>query len=162
MSFGIIFLIWKLILMATKAYLFMDNSFKNHIIESLHIQNILIEKQCQAAQDEYLAYWWKWDVRFRYLQAIGPALGFIMTVTSLVQALYPQVTTAHNLDEFFRGIHVALISTFLGLLLRVIALEGARVNDILLRRADLILSELITFAHSYHNPSAPVEGDSSQ
>jgi hypothetical protein len=46
----------------------------------------------------------------------------------------------NNLDAFMSGIHIAMVSTFLGLLLRIIALEGARVNDALLVKAQITLS----------------------
>jgi biopolymer transport protein ExbB/TolQ len=78
--------------------------------------------------------------QIRFLQALGPALGFILTVSSLVQALHPaSLLGSKGLDGFLSGIHVAMISTFLGLLIRIIALEAARVNDELLIRADLRL-----------------------
>jgi biopolymer transport protein ExbB/TolQ len=45
-----------------------------------------------------------------------------------------------DLDTFLNGIHVAMIATFIGLLLRLLALEAARVNLLLLRRAFVLLS----------------------
>jgi hypothetical protein len=36
--------------------------------------------------------------------------------------------------------HVAMVSTFMGLFVRIAALEGARVNDALWSKADRILS----------------------
>lgn len=70
----------------------------------------------------------KRDTLFQYLQLFGPALGFLLTVSSLIEALYP-TRLGNDLEGFLAGIHVALISTFLGLLMRFFSLEGARVND---------------------------------
>jgi biopolymer transport protein ExbB/TolQ len=92
------------------------------------------------AFDKYAAHWAQLDKRFQFLQALGPAVGFILTVSSLVEALHPALLTANDLDAFLKGIHVAMIATFVGLLLRLVALEAARVNDKLLARADTLLA----------------------
>jgi biopolymer transport protein ExbB/TolQ len=73
------------------------------------------------------------------MQALGPAVGFILTVSSLVGALHPALRSSNNLDGFLTGIHVAMISTFIGLLLRIIALWGERFNNELYERALLRL-----------------------
>ena len=56
-----------------------------------------------------------------------------------MEALHPALASANDLSGFLAGIHVAMISTFLGLLTRLVAMEGSRVNDKLLERADLRL-----------------------
>jgi hypothetical protein len=82
----------------------------------------------QRALAIFEADWLKRDSAFQHRQLLGPALGFILTVSSLVAALYPS-SMGNNMEGFLAGIHVALISTFLGLFMRLVALEGARVND---------------------------------
>jgi len=159
MCFGIIWLIYGVGYMEVKAYLYSENRFTSHLLTLLSIQKIDDETQRQVAFDKYSAYWAKWDTWFRYFQALGPALGFIITVSSLVQALHPAVGAANDLDDFLKGIHVAMISTFLGLLLRIVALEGARVNDILLNRVDLLLTEAQPPLRP-DRPQSPEEGAS--
>jgi hypothetical protein len=100
----------------------------------------------QRAFDEFAAQWQTRDVLFQHLQALGPALGFLLTVSSLVEALHPSIRSANDLDGFLVGIHVALISTFLGLLMRIIALEGTRVNDKLREVFELQFDEQVSAA----------------
>jgi biopolymer transport protein ExbB/TolQ len=83
--------------------------------------------------------WYSRDRTFLFMQALGPAVGFILTVSSLVGALHPALRSSNNLDGFLTGIHVAMISTFIGLLLRIIALWGERFNNELYERALLRL-----------------------
>jgi len=142
MFFGIVWEIGKLGIMELRACVFYsDSRFERYLITSLNIKNMAEEKQRAEALDKYHADYWRLDNWFRFLQALGPALGFILTVSSLVQALHPALFKANNLDGFLNGIHVAMISTFLGLLLRIIALEAARVNDKLFIRAEMQLGE---------------------
>ncbi len=113
--------------------------FEKHLVQRLDIKDMGNRKARMTALDKYRCEWWELANRMRFLQALGPALGFIMTVSSLVQALHPTNLTSRNLDGFLSGIHVAMIATFLGLLLRLIALEAARANDQLLKRAEIRL-----------------------
>jgi hypothetical protein len=99
-------------------------------------------EQQQIAYDRFHDICVKWNSRFIFLQALGPALGFILTVSSLIASLDPATFSGAgtDLDTFLNGIHVAMIATFIGLLLRLLALEAARVNLLLLRRAFVLLS----------------------
>ena len=114
-------------------------------------------KQQQIAYDRFHDICTQWNNRFVFLQALGPALGFILTVSSLIASLDPATFSGAgtDLDAFLNGIHVALVSTFLGLLLRLLALEAARVNLLLLRRAHVILSV-------GKSPSKEVDSNASQ
>jgi hypothetical protein len=139
MFFGTSCLICSLTWMEIKAYLYSDSKLKSHVFKSLNAEK---DGKRQDAFDIYTAYWAKLDTRFHYLQALGPATGFILTVSSLVQALHPALGATNDLDAFLNGIHIAMISTFIGLLLRIVALEGVRVNNILLERVDLLFIKL--------------------
>lgn len=158
--FGIVLLIVRLVKMEVRAYICSDKCFEKYLVTFLNIQDMNLEKYRLDAWDKYAAYWAQWDTWFRYLQAFGPASGFILTVSSLIQALHPIVDASNNIDEFLRGIHVAMISTFLGLLLRIIALEGSRVNDLLLSRTDLLLTK--TKNKSQLDSLQSFKGDSAQ
>ena len=129
----------QLISLGLRAYASSDKSFKKYLIKHLKVKNPNDKKQQEEAFDKYAAVWHRRDVSFRFLQALGPALGFILTVSSLISALNPALLIGNDINGFMTGIHVAMISTFLGLFLRIIALEASRVNDKLLYRAELQL-----------------------
>jgi len=109
----------------------------------LNNPHIIAEEYRQQASDKFAALWLKRDTWFQHLQLLGPALGFLLTVSSLIEALNP-LRSGNDLEGFLAGIHVALISTFLGLLLRLVALEGARVNDKLGELFQLHLASIVT------------------
>jgi len=119
--------------------------FYHYTYSSERLENVLLHKDSttphalRISLDRYTTRWSNWDDRFRFFQGLGPAVGFILTVTSLVEVLHPTVRAANDVDSFLGGIHIALISTFLGLVLRLVAMEGARVNDLLLIRVESIV-----------------------
>jgi len=141
MFFGISALSLMLVKMEWKAIFFTENQFKNSLIKSLKISDINNPEECKRAFAEYAARWYGLHNWFRFLQALGPAVGFILTVSSLIAALHPALHATNDLDAFINGIHVAMISTFLGLLLRIVALEASRVNDVLLTHAEIYLGD---------------------
>jgi biopolymer transport protein ExbB/TolQ len=117
-----------------------NTGFKKYLVKSLGIKSLSDKEQRETAFDEFVAHWSVRDKRFKFYQAIGPAVGFMLTVTSLIQALHPALRVAGDLDGFLNGIHIAMASTFVGLLLRFIALTAARFNDGILTRADKVLN----------------------
>jgi hypothetical protein len=134
---GMVLLVGKVGLMEFDAHVINEGAFRRRLVAAVKRVNIDLERSPEAALDFFAARWAEWESRFRYLQALGPAVGFILTVSSLIQALHPAVQAANDLEEFLRGVHVAMVSTFLGLALRLLAIEGARVNDAILARAEL-------------------------
>ena len=74
----------------------------------------------------------RWDKESRFaatVEVIGPSIGFLFTVTSLISALAPLAGPAPELSGFLNAIRIALISTFLGLIARIIAIFIQRAND---------------------------------
>jgi hypothetical protein len=107
--------------------------FTTYVVPNRFFRKILasagnIKEERQRAFDQFATVWLKRDTLFQFLQLLGPALGFILTVSSLVEVLYPP-RMGNDIEGFLAGIHIALISTFLGLAMRLVALEGARIND---------------------------------
>jgi hypothetical protein len=137
--FVAVILATKVFGMEIRAYLYSGKQFKKHLVSVARVENFDTKAARRDGLDKYTAEWSYWDTGFRYVQALGPALGFVLTVGSLVQALHASSASA-DLEGFLAGIHVAMTSTFLGLVLRIVALEGARVNDVLLGKAEVILS----------------------
>lgn len=131
---GIFLLSTNVLKMEATAYLYSPSSFDRHLAASVRKKYSPTFHLHQADLDIYNACWYKRSVGYRFWQVLGPAVGFLFTVSSLVVALHPSVRNANDLDTFTRGIHVAMIATFLGLLLRIVALEGERVNNKLLVR----------------------------
>jgi biopolymer transport protein ExbB/TolQ len=156
MFFGLVLMLIRLAGMEILAYAFGDNRFRKHLIKKLNVKELVATPHNRKAFEKYIAEWHKRDYHLRFLQALGPAVGFILTVSSLVQALHPATRTANDLDSFLTGIHIAMVSTFLGLLMRLIALEASRVNDFLLQRADMQFSDKEAEAAPANTPAPPI------
>jgi len=76
------------------------------------------------------------DRWFRFLQILGPAFGFILTISSLIVALHPSLQVTPDIKKFFQAIQIAMVSTFVGLLIRIIAIFLQRINNKIFLRAD--------------------------
>jgi biopolymer transport protein ExbB/TolQ len=142
--------------MELRANLYSEKHFRRYLTKFLHIKNFQEEKQRDDAFDKYVAHWARWEEWFRFLQALGPAVGFILTVSSLIEALQPSTRAGNDLGGFLTGIHIAMISTFLGLLLRIVALEASRINGVLLRKVDMQL--LITKGEAHKRRQSDEHG----
>jgi hypothetical protein len=125
--------------LAIAAHLYQDKAFDNYLSRSWRIRDLTDEAQRPNNENRCDAQWYSLHRSFHFLQALGPAIGFILTVSSLVAALHQASLSSNDLDGFLKGIHVAMISTFVGLLLRIIALWGERFNNDLYDRAILRL-----------------------
>ena len=156
MFFGCVLLSVKLVDMEIRAYFWSNSRFEKNLERFLSNKDLHSKKQCQEAFDKNNAHWAEWDSRFRFLQAVGPAMGFILTVSSLIEALHPTLLNTNDLDTFIKGIHVAMISTFLGLLVRIIAIEASRINDKLFARADMYLEKVKFNLNSDSPQTSPI------
>jgi hypothetical protein len=58
---------------------------------------------------------------FEFWRIAAPSLGFLMTVSSLAAALHPSVQATRNAAQFLAAVDVAVISTFVGLMVRLVA-----------------------------------------
>lgn len=76
---------------------------------------------------------------YRLFQIMGPAIGFTLTISSLIVGLHPSLLEVQNIKIFFETIQVAMVSTFLGLLIRIMAILLQRIDNRLLIQADDIL-----------------------
>jgi len=56
-------------------------------------------------------------IRDSILSALGPAWGSFLPFLVSWQALHPAIHSTNDFEAFLKGIHVAMISTFLGLLI---------------------------------------------
>ena len=121
---------------AFKRYIFKEHSLSNpEFNENFHIE-------VDNAKHEYAESYLRKDTWLRFLQVMGPAFGFILTVASLITALHPSIQQKQNISTFFGAIQVAMVSTFLGLLIRMLAVFLQRVNDKLFNRADKLFTGL--------------------
>jgi hypothetical protein len=64
--------------------------------------------------------------RLTFAKAVGPAFGFLLTVSSLSAALHPSVQAAQDTFRFVSGIQIAVIATFVGLAIRIAAQVAQR------------------------------------
>ena len=76
------------------------------------------------------------DTWYRFLQILGPSIGFLLTTSSLIAALHPSLHATQNVTIFFESIQVAMVSTFIGLLIRLFGLLLQRLNSKMLIRLD--------------------------
>lgn len=58
---------------------------------------------------------------FVFARATGPALGFALTVSSLVAAFSPQFQAEQNAFLFLSALQIAMVGTLMGLLIRIFA-----------------------------------------
>lgn len=72
--------------------------------------------------------------RFNFWKVIGPVIGFILTVTSLSAALHPSLQTKQDAYMFISAVQVAVISTAIGLVVRLCAHLCLTLRQSLLRR----------------------------
>ena len=135
MGFGIAVLALQLAATEVRVHLMSDRAFDRYLTRSFKYDAAVDGDARRDAFARCAAHWDILDRRFEFFQALGPAIGFIFTVSSLVEALHPALRASRDAYAFLSGIHVALISTFRGLLMRLVALESARVNDRLFERA---------------------------
>lgn len=77
--------------------------------------------------------------RLAFARVVGPATGFLLTVTSLVAGLHPSVVARQDTFHFISSLQLALVATFMGLLVRIASEFAIRFHrDAALRRLDLI------------------------
>lgn len=132
---GFFWTIWicaGVISMELKAWLYSRSFLTNHI--EIASEEKDLGKSAAArkrASDRCKELWSRRDARYKYQQALGPAAGFIMTVASLIYSLS---SSKVDVQLLIGGMHIAMVSTFLGLFLRIVALEGERVSFQLLAR----------------------------
>lgn len=77
--------------------------------------------------------------RLAFARVVGPASGFLLTVTSLVAALHPSLVAAQDTFHFISSLQLALVATFMGLIIRIAAEFAIRFHrEVALRRIDLL------------------------
>ncbi len=79
---------------------------------------------------------------FQFLQVFGPAIGFALTISSLIAGLHPRLQANQDITKFFETIQIAMVSTLIGLLIRIIAIFLQRQNNKLFIKADNIFFNL--------------------
>lgn len=67
--------------------------------------------------------------RFVFARVVGPAIGFLLTISSLIAGLHPMEQSAQNTFGFVSSLQIALVGTFVGLVVRVLAECAIRVHQ---------------------------------
>jgi hypothetical protein len=81
-------------------------------------------------------------LQLSFLRVIGPATGFLLTVSSLIAGLHPSATAAQDTFRFVSSLQLALVATLLGLTMRVLAEFAIRLHrDAAERKLKLIEAE---------------------
>ncbi len=134
LTFGFFWTVWTcagVIMMELKAYVYPSSLFVDHIKSASGEKDLAAAAARKRASDRCADLWSRRDTRYKYQQALGPAAGFIMTVASLIYSLS---SSKVDVQLLIGGMHIAMVSTFLGLFLRIAALEGERVSFRLFER----------------------------
>lgn len=64
--------------------------------------------------------------RLSFAKTLGPAVGFLLTVSSLSAALHTSAAATQDTFRFLSGIQIAIVATFVGLAIRIVAQFGQR------------------------------------
>ncbi len=126
-----------------RAYLYTDKRFLKYISQGFDVAETCTKEDAARAAEKYANYYVRQDSWFRFTQIMGPAIGFTLTVSSLIAALHPITENTNDISGFMAGMHIAMISTLLGLIIRIVGSVSQRVNDKLFSRADDAFSTLV-------------------
>jgi hypothetical protein len=103
------------------------------------VEKTLVELRNQGAEAVLKAEYAALNRRLSFAKTAGPAFGFLLTVSSLSAALHPSVQAAQDTFRFVSGIQIAVIATFVGLAIRIVAHCGQRAYRNLSERILLLL-----------------------
>jgi hypothetical protein len=131
MFFGISWVVVRLLALEAQVFLYPRHFLIRTIQRASRERDLSSHAARERAGEWCKNVWSQRDAMYRYLQALGPAAGFLMTVTSLIYSLS---SSKVDVQLLIGGMHIAMVSTFLGLTLRIIALEGERASVSLLAR----------------------------
>ena len=131
MFFGISWVVVRLLALEARVYLYPRRFLLRSIQKASREKDLSSHAARERARDWCANVCSRREAMYRYLQALGPAAGFLMTVTSLIYSLS---SSKVDVQLLIGGMHIAMVSTFLGLTLRIIALEGERASVSLLAR----------------------------
>jgi len=102
----------------TRIYLISDDALRSKLSGRLPATTPdRVEKNKLLTRSRYSS------IRRRLVVArvVGPALGFLLTVSSLIAGLHPSVTAEQDTFRFVSALQLALVATFMGLLVRIVA-----------------------------------------
>ena len=126
-----------------RLYIYSESYFKRSIEKNYSINSSINQDEIINAHNQCGIDFTKKNSWFRFLQIFGPAIGFALTISSLIAGLHPTLQTTQDISIFFESIQIAMISTFIGLIIRLISLLSQRANNKLFFRADEIFWLLI-------------------
>lgn len=122
-------------------YFLPPKSFAKYVNCKFSDNGSMIAIQDPGKRIEYYKRFYEQDIWYRFLQILGPTVGFLLTTSSLVAALNPSLQESRDIKSFFDSIQVAMISTFVGLLIRLIALFLQKISNKIFNRIDNLLFE---------------------
>ena len=143
MFISLILMVAYVLRLQMRAYLYTDKRFLKYISQGFDVAETCTKEDAARAAEKYANYYVRQDSWFRFTQIMGPAIGFTLTVSSLIAALHPITENTNDISGFMAGMHIAMISTLLGLIIRIVGSVSQRVNDKLFSRADDAFSTLV-------------------
>jgi hypothetical protein len=124
---------------AVAAYVSSSNSIRKALAKRVESAPARLRRAGEAAflKAEFILT----NRRLAFAKTMGPALGFLLTVSSLSAALHPSVQATQDTFRFVSGIQIAVIATFVGLAIRIVAQWAQRVHVDLAERLLALLAD---------------------
>jgi len=117
-------------------YLVSDAGLRKQMHTELRGASLSGESQAlEVLQQQYSAKYQK----LAFARVFAPAMGFLLTVSSLIAGLHPSTTASQDMFRFVSSLQLALVATFMGLLVRLVAELAVRYHrELAQRKADLL------------------------
>ena len=93
----------------------------------------------EQVKEDFAEFYFKRSSKYKLSQLLGPSIGFLLTISSLIVGLNPNIREIQNISLFFDSIQVAMISTFIGLAIRIIAICLQKLNKKIFIKIDAII-----------------------
>ena len=136
LTFSVVPLSIFLVIMMWRFHISGQNTFDRYILGGNDFENVSENEALTNIKYDFSIKYSNYASTFRLLKSLGPAIGFALTVSSLISSLNPSSLNNEDLTEFFYSIQIAMVSTFIGLIIRILAIVSQRYNSMILNRAD--------------------------
>lgn len=116
------YLVWHLSGLARLIFwrrFYSDSSLLKQVEANFSESPSLVQKE---GREHFVVYQYtKGERQLALARVVGPTLGFILTVASLIAGLHPAVSSERDPYELISALQIALVATLLGLLIRLAA-----------------------------------------
>jgi len=118
------------------------NNFKAKLLKKYNLSDDSKLNIIHHAKHEYGQQFVRIENWLQFFQVFGPGVGFAITVSSLIAGLHPALRETQDINRFYESIQVAMVSTLIGLSIRILALSLQKCNGLLFIQSDEIFFDL--------------------